>query len=401
MNQVFSVVLMKRAELGLIKGDMFAVDGCKLPSKTCKGWSGTLEDFAQKKAGWEKPLKRLAEQQKTVDKAEEKQGKLNETCQKYVEDKEMRERHIKRVTKKLEKLNAFLASHPVDKLGASGQPVQNNITDEESAKIKGPHGYIQGYNGIAAADSANQVIVAAEAFGSGPEAKSFPDMLDLMDANMKAVTGKEKPLENALVEADTGDFSEENLREAAKRNIEVLIPDQQFRKRDEQFACQKDHHNEQYYSLDKFTHNDNDDSYTCPNGKKLMKKNDVTLRGKLLHKWMASHCDCKDCPFKDKCMRLKDSSSTRVRKVLLVPERNGKENLSQAMRDKIDNPAYRILYGQRMRIIEPCFSDITYCKGMNRFTVRGQAKVNIQWLLYCTVHNIAKCIKPMAVKYAF
>jgi hypothetical protein len=27
---------------------------------------------------------------------------------------------------------------------------------------------------------------------------------------------------------------------------------------------------------------------------------------------------------------------------------------------------------------------------MDRFTLRGQIKVNIQWMLYCLVHNIEK-----------
>ena len=68
------------------------------------------------------------------------------------------------------------------------------------------------------------------------------------------------------------------------------------------------------------------------------------------------------------------------------------------MRIKIDDPVYREIYSRRMQIIEPVFSDITYCKGMNRFTLRGEKKVNIQWKLYCMVHNIGKCIKPLGQK---
>jgi transposase len=45
-------VLLQCSELGLIGGDMFAIDGCKLPSNASKEWSGTLEDFRRKKAGW-------------------------------------------------------------------------------------------------------------------------------------------------------------------------------------------------------------------------------------------------------------------------------------------------------------------------------------------------------------
>ena len=43
-----------------------------------------------------------------------------------------------------------------------------------------------------------------------------------------------------------------------------------------------------------------------------------------------------------------------------------------------------------MGIVEPVFANITFQKGLNRFTLRGQQKVNAQWLLYCMVHNIEK-----------
>ena len=75
------------------------------------------------------------------------------------------------------------------------------------------------------------------------------------------------------------------------------------------------------------------------------------------------------------------------------------ENLSERMRNKIDDAAYRELYSRRMQIIEPVFSNMAYNKGMNRFTLRTQIKVNIQWLLYCIVHNIGKCMRPLGEKY--
>ena len=65
------------------------------------------------------------------------------------------------------------------------------------------------------------------------------------------------------------------------------------------------------------------------------------------------------------------------------------------MRKKIDRPEIRNIYSKRMGIIEPVFANITSCKRMNRFTLRGKDKVNIQWLLYCTVHNLGKITKAM------
>ena len=92
---------------------------------------------------------------------------------------------------------------------------------------------LQMYYGITIADSRNQIIISAQAIGSSAESGCFPQMLSSLEENMKTLTGKEEPLKKALVEGDTGYFSEENLQEAAKREINVLIPDSQFRQREQ------------------------------------------------------------------------------------------------------------------------------------------------------------------------
>ncbi|MEW8026001.1 MAG: hypothetical protein AB2805_13410 [Candidatus Thiodiazotropha sp.] len=45
--------------------------------------------------------------------------------------------------------------------------LKSNITDNQSAKMKTSHGVIQGYTGVAAVDSEQQIVVHAEAFGRG------------------------------------------------------------------------------------------------------------------------------------------------------------------------------------------------------------------------------------------
>jgi hypothetical protein len=51
-----------------------------------------------------------------------------------------------------------------------------------------------------------------------------------------------------------------------------------------------------------------------------------------------------------------------------------------------------------MQIVEPVFANITYCKGMNRFMLRGNEKVDTQWKMYCIVHNIGKCMNALGKK---
>ena len=287
------------------------------------------------------------------------------------------------------------------KVGPSGQEVQSNITDNESARIKGPHGYIQGYNGIAIADASNQVIVAAEAIGSGAESGCLPEMLDNLETNMQMVTKKKQPLKRSLVLGDSGYFSEENLQEAKKRNIEVLIPDPQFRKRDPSFDDRKkykDTNVKKYFDVDDFTYNKKDDCYICPAGKTLPYKCEVEFksRGTRGKQYRSKKSVCSVCHLKGQCINRKEGKGEF--RALFILQRRHKENLSEKMRGKIDNPAYRELYSRRMQIIEPVFADMTYCKGMDKFTLRTKIKVNIQWQLYCIVHNMWKCMKPMGLQ---
>jgi hypothetical protein len=62
------------------------------------------------------------------------------------------------------------------------------------------------------------------------------------------------------------------------------------------------------------------------------------------------------------------------------------------MKQKIDTPEGRKIYSKRLWIVEPVFGNIRAQKELDRFTLRGRGKVNIQWRLYCLVHNIEKIL---------
>ena len=400
VKELFAQVLLQCDELDLITGEMFSVDGCKVPSNASKEWSGTIKDLTEKKERLKKHIARIVERHKELDKSEEAKKKQEPFRKTMGEDRERRERSIERMEKKLKKLEEFLkGAEP--RMGASGEEVQSNITDKESAKIKGPHGYIQGYNGVSIADSGNQIIVSAEVTGNS-ESGIFVQMLGNLNENMQKITGKEKPLEKSLVTGDTGFFSEKNLQEAEKMGVEVLIPDPQFRRRDPDFEERKNEKEKKRYTAEDFRHDKETNSYQCPGGKILQSKGKIKLRNNEGEKYQAKAGECGVCPLKGKCIIKKNGGGEKKKKhgrTLYIVERKYEENLSEKMKEKIDDPAYRELYSRRQQIIEPTYSHITYCKGMNRFTLRGTEKANIQWKLYCIVHNIWKCMKPLAEKY--
>jgi hypothetical protein len=151
------------------------------------------------------------------------------------------------------------------------------------------------------------------------------------------------------------------------------------------------------WGQDDFEYDEATDSYKCPQGNMLTHQCHQKLRNNSGHKYQAKRGTCKGCPLLEKCINVKtDKNPVRT---LYVADQKYEKNLSEKMREKIDEPVNREIYSRRQQIIEPVFSDIAYCKGMNRFTLRTNKKVTTQWQLYCIVHNIGKCIKPLCEKY--
>ena len=64
--------------------------------------------------------------------------------------------------------------------------------------------------------------------------------------------------------------------------------------------------------------------------------------------------------------------------------------VADQMKAIIDSVAGRKIYQRRIGIVEPVFANIREQKKLNRFTLRGKVKADIQWLLFCMVHNIEK-----------
>jgi hypothetical protein len=62
------------------------------------------------------------------------------------------------------------------------------------------------------------------------------------------------------------------------------------------------------------------------------------------------------------------------------------------MKAKIDSEEGKRIYGRRLGIVEPVFSNICVQKRMHRFTLRSKLKEDVQWTRtrFALVHNIGK-----------
>jgi len=171
--KLFLEVLLVCDEQGLIGKEMFAIDGCKLPSNASKEWSGTKADFEKKAAKMEKAITRILEKHREQDRIQTDEDIITQE-----------ERYVKTLRKRVKKVRSWLSNNE-DKIGKSGKPIKSNITDNDSAKMKTSHGVIQGYDGVTAVDAKHQVIVNAEAFGEAQEHGLLKPIVEGVRENFK------------------------------------------------------------------------------------------------------------------------------------------------------------------------------------------------------------------------
>ena len=64
-----------------------------------------------------------------------------------------------------------------------------------------------------------------------------------------------------------------------------------------------------------------------------------------------------------------------------------------AVRQRIDGEGGKAQCARRFATVEPVFAYLRHNKRLNRFTLRGQRKVDGQWQLFALAHNIEKWTK--------
>src|SRR5262245_7732487 len=385
ITTLFRDILLVCAEQDLLGGSHFALDGVKLPSNAAKEWSGTFADLRRKQEKLEEKLQRVLAQHERADKEE---GETSITA--GGAEPQKRQEQLERLEKQAARIEMFLATHD-PKRGKQGQELQSNVTDNESAKMFTAHGVLQGYNSQALVDAKHQVIVHAEAFGNGQDYGHVPPMLEGAKAHAQALGLGAEYFAGKILSADSNYHSEENLKACAQEKLDAYILDPHFRRRDPRFATQGRHHpptDEKFTAAD-FTHEREQDCYRCPGGKVLkLKARRHQIGNNLFRRYEADAADCQGCPLREQCLHTPDTR----RKHLAILIGKAKETLSQKMIMKIDTPAARAIYGRRLAIVEPVFGNLRSQKRLDRFTLRGRIKVNIQWMLYGMVHNIEKIL---------
>ena len=386
IGKIFAQVLAICDRQGLIGRQMFAIDGVKLPCNASKANSGKRKDFLRQVAKMEKAVEQILAKQRAAD-ATAADAALEARAQ----------RRLERLQAEAAKLREWLKAHPQDRKSPKGKPRLSNLTDNESAKMPTDKGVIQGYTGVAAVDEKNQIIVQAQAHGTGSEQ-------ELLLPLTEAIQPIAEP--HTLLCADSGYHSEENLKELEAKGIEAFIPDHLYRQRDPRYAGQQEHTAKPEALWDKsdkppekpklfqpcdFKVAPDQSHCICPAGKRLYRNGgNCNIGGRKAIKFTGAQRDCQNCPKRAQCLRHPQRTMVRQVAIFLGKHEKAQEKATERMKRKIDTEKGREMMARRFATVEPVFGNLRANKRLNRFTLRGREKVDGQWKLYCLVHNIEK-----------
>ena len=374
---LFCDILLVCEQENLLGGTFFALDGVKLPANASKENSGTVAELKSKKDKIQQKVKRLLKEQIAADKDDDDN----------FAGPSSRERQIDKLKKQAARIEKWLKQNDA-KIGVNKKELRSNVTDNDSAKMYSAHGTVQGYNAQALVDSKQQVIVHGEAIGKGLDNDNLAPVVDGAKKNLERIGKGSDYFEGKILTADSSYHSVTNIAKCNAEKLDAYIPDNKFRNRDKRFATRVGYRpRSKKFTFADFRYDRDKNQYICPNGKRLKPLGKTGRhKGKLLKRYVSNETDCRRCDLRVRCLQNKDA---KRRHFTYYVDASGK-NISQAMVQKIETQKGRKIYPQRIGIVEPVFANIRVLKGMNKFTLRGKIKVNIQWLLYCMVHNIEK-----------
>jgi hypothetical protein len=399
---LFRDVLLYASELGLIGKEHFAVDGCKLPSNASKRWSGTHQELESKRQKLESFADEIVRRHREQDTCEADAGAS-------IKDAKKAERY----RRKVEQIKELLQQSP--KKGPSGNEQKSNITDPDSAKMSSSRGVLQGYNGLAVVDDRAQIVVHAEAHGSGYEGHLLVPLIDETRKTFAAIDSSKNGISRVKFTADSGFHSKAVVAAVEQCGADAYIPDRDYRRREPVFASAERHkardkkesqrlrrkqresapQKQQLFTLQDFIYDEDKSLCICPAGHRLYQSGTHMLfNGYRASRFKAPITACTGCSLRSQCLR--HPERTKQRQLLVLQGREGTRKTqgktdepTERMRAKVDSLGGRAIYSRRMRTVEPVFANLQN-KGMRRFTLRGRTKVNAQWQLFTMVHSIEK-----------
>lgn len=242
LQQLFVQVLQLCQEAGLVKLGHIALDGTKIKANASRHKAMSYGRMLKEEASLKEEIKQLLEKSEAIDRQEDDKYGPDRRGDELPEELARRESRLKRIqeAKKVLEAKAKAAAQEAQKQreqedsksgnkpqrgrkrkAVSEVPTDNkqyNFTDPESSIMKANNkGWDQCGNAQAAVDSKKQIIVACDVTSQSNDKQQFEPMLEQAEQNV----GKDKKIKAAS--ADSGYYSESNVKFAEDKNIDAYI----------------------------------------------------------------------------------------------------------------------------------------------------------------------------------
>jgi transposase len=235
LEGLFVQVLRLALKLGAMKLGRVAIDGTKIKANASKHKAMSYERMLREEARLQEEAKRLLAEAEQTDKDEDKRYGRNRQGDELPAELGRREERLKRIAEAKKALEARAEAEQKQKAkkpekkdpphhgGRRGgrsavEPkaeAQHNFTDPESRIMKGPDGFVQAYNAQAAVEPGLQLIVAQALTQQANDKQQLIPMIE----RVREQAGQK--VQQVL--ADSGYCSEENLRKAGKKKVDLYI----------------------------------------------------------------------------------------------------------------------------------------------------------------------------------
>ena len=220
LEELFQQMLRLTLETGMMKLGRVALDGSKVKGNASKHKAMSYGRMKETEKRLREEVRKLLNQAEAADKEEDSRYGRDRRGDELPEELQRRETRIARIREAKHALEerAREQAKSEGKDPEKAQPTkkaQYNFTDPESRMLKGPDGFLQGYNTQIAVEPVFQLIVGQRVTQAANDKQQMVPLIEAIEEQWG-----QKP-EGVL--ADNGYCSDENLKYLARKRMEGFV----------------------------------------------------------------------------------------------------------------------------------------------------------------------------------
>lgn len=354
---------MKLASLGHV-----SLDGSHFKANSSKHKAMSYKRLKEQEQALMADVEQLIEQAARCD-AEEDAAYQNRTGYEVADDLKFKQQRLEKIQTAKAALEAREAELNPDK------PIEDkkqiSFADTDARIMSKKQAVTYAYNSQLSVDQDHQIIVGQHVSQKANDKQEVEPAL----AALKTSSGQLPE----VMTLDNGYFSGNNLQALSDEKIEAYVSVGRGEASDAQTKLPE---SPQKLMKHDFDYDEKADCFICPNGQRLpLKRQDKA--GRSFYQGEAAHCNV--CPDKARCCESKKGEARTI-------TTDDKESLRRAMREKMGQPQAKKIYKERKCIVEPVIGQIKN-SGFRGFHLRGLTKVEGEFALVCSAHNLKKIVK--------